>query len=892
MNTKARHLGRLVILALALCLTMACSEKSDDAPVKPDTPTTPSTPTGNKFTIAPTGGTVETGDIVIQIPSGTFEGETAIYVDKVSEGSVRGEDELSPFYKVTMPVSTGKPIKVSIKCSDTDDDIIFIARTKAVSLYGDISTDADMPLDFTYYNGKYTAEIPCFNNDQVAGTLGDITFGLARSASAKTESLEAENESTRAEGGKIKFKFDWGSYAFALENTKLQELMESYLTEALGKIQKLGCKVDGDRTIPIIITPASKLGLDEYGRFEMGFWSKKWSYILINDGFIGWQQNCTKENLRSTMIHELFHYFQADYDPRFAWFKGGVVDTSGEYLMLYESGGVWAEKFMNGNDFSYIFVSDEKRAFSVMRGLTTVVNNDYQNHGYGLSVFLEYMTKQKGDSAMLNLLEVWHKDNSYDALTVLKDWAKAIKVDVFSNDGFLKYLTDVSTQVIIPRFGFPTIVPAVGNTHIEDKKKVSADGTSYYEGKVNPYGARFSSYQINDYPLPIEKKRLTFTEEKDGVTTYVYERIAGKYQSLGAFSKKSALVIEDEEILKSLLSKTSSVNVFIYMLTVSDDVSKNGESKVTVVLEDKIPTLKLDTHELIFEGNGGEQTVGVTTNQETVSVSTTASWLDARYDAGNKRIVVKAEKNPSEQEEREAYVIARVQNSSGSEEQTVHVTQEKQEKQYIRQYAGAIVRLTLSSTEELYIPSLGGRAAAGTTDIRADGTFDFHSVGTDSTSPTYLEISGMGWICTFITTSSWDISINGRKTAKGIELSGTVSQHFESQTIVNNKETGAHVKTQAATSDISFSFSNLVDPTLLVTGNTQSCPYGFSYSAWRAKGATLNEFGTYVHDFKWTDIDVYGNQKEITLSTYGGRNLAIVVGLWEDDNRNIPAGRN
>lgn len=393
------------------------------------------------------------------------------------------------------------------------------------------------------------------------------------------------------------------------------------------------------------------------------------------------------------------------------------------------------------------------------------------------------------------------------------------------------------------------------------------------------------------YPEQLKDKELVITQATEGLQTHVLLLFDREFKVLGKSVPGTPFVVSGD-ILDRVKPILSGHGGSFYLITTNQENKEKLKSKLTISLGDAAPTLKLDTHELIFEGNGGEQTVGVTTNQETVSVSTTASWLDARYDAGNKRIVVKAEKNPSEQEEREAYVIARVQNSSGSEEQTVHVTQEKQEKQYIRQYAGAIVRLTLSSTEELYIPSLEGRAAAGTTDIRADGTFDFHSVGTDSTSPTYLEISGMGWICTFITTSSWDISINGRKTAKGIELSGTVSQHFESQTIVNNKETGAHVKTQAATSDISFSFSNLVDPTLLVTGNTQSCPYGFSYSAWRAKGATLNEFGTYVHDFKWTDIDVYGNQKEITLSTYGGRNLAIVVGLWEDDNRNIPAGRN
>ena len=171
----------LVTAAMTLCLT-ACSEKSDnEEPVSP----TPQVPTGDKFTIAPTGGTVEAGTLKMEIPSGTFTGGADVYVDEVSARSVRGEDEVSQFYKITMRANTGKPVKVSIACSNTDDDIMFVARSKAYSISGGLTSEADMQLDFTYSNGVYTAEIPAFHNNQDDSAMGTITFGLAHSASAK-----------------------------------------------------------------------------------------------------------------------------------------------------------------------------------------------------------------------------------------------------------------------------------------------------------------------------------------------------------------------------------------------------------------------------------------------------------------------------------------------------------------------------------------------------------------------------------------------------------------------------------------------------------------------------------------------------------------------------------
>ena len=676
-----KQMGWLAAVMLMMCVAACSDENGIETPQlpQPEQPQT-ETPTGKKYEVPETGGTVQDATLQMEIPAETFSGEAAVYVDKLKSGSARGDDEMSTFYKVTIPANTGNPMTVSITAPESDEDVIMVARTKAFSLSGKQSSEEYMPLDYVYSNGQYIAEIPAFHNSQDNKTMGAITFGLMRSPSAES-GAEARMTTRSAEDGEITFKFDWGSRAKALENIELQETMLTYLNEALGKIKALGCKVQGNRKIPIVITPASDLGQDEYGRYEMSFFGREWGYILVSDGFIGWKGNCNVQNLRNTLIHELFHYFQADYDPRVAWTKGGIVDTSGEFLMIYESGGVWIEKLMNNNDFSYTFVATNDRAPSVMRGLTTVTNNGYQNQGYGLSIFIEYMAQQYGNESIVKLMKVWNEGKASDALGLFKAWADELKSKLFSNLNFDQYLIEMCKGNVIPKFNFSSIIgPQYKSSYPDDIKVIETDGKAEFSGTVNPYGGRYRLFQILNHPHmepdgTLKGKVLTFTEKEDGVSTYIYlrNRETKGWDYYGLFSKRSPLSITDPNTLKAMLS-TTDVRNYVYLLTTCNDQSKSGKSSVEVTLYDVEPTLSVSKGELQFEGSGGEQQIDVTTNMPTVKVSTTASWLDATYADGV--ITVKAEKN-TQDEEREAYVIVRVQNGAGNLEETVGVTQAK-----------------------------------------------------------------------------------------------------------------------------------------------------------------------------------------------------------------------
>ena len=661
MTTKrtARLMSMLAMLCLALCLTTACSEKNDgDEPDTPVTPVTPDTPTNpdDWQTVPASGGTVSRGDLSITFPSGTFAAETKVAVTEVTKGSVRGEDEVSTFYQVTMPAKVNKSAKVSIKSDKTEGKIVIMAHMLGRSLDGESLDYSDYPLETTCQNGTYTADFAPESNNEEANATGTVTFGLAYVAEASSQS-NARGADTRSDSdGNFRFTFDWGWTTSVYANLDLQNEMLGYFNEAVSIIKGLGFKVEGDRKVPIVIvkekSEGGPLNQDEFGRYEMSFWGKKYGRILMNDGFRSPKNgNFTKETLRKTCIHELLHYFQADYDPRTAWFKGGVANKNGTSLVLMESGGVWAEQFMaDGGAFSTIFIAEPARAPQVMRGLTTIVGGSagYQPHGYGTSIFLEYMSKTRGKDKIVKLYERWHKDydwsvmNMDDVLKLYKDWAKDIGSDVFSLTGFDDFILGVSTFGVVDNFSVNTILS--GPEYVNDKKTISKEETITYNGEINPYGGRYVNFQIYGYNGTMKGKSLTFAESKGGVMTYAYLYSQKEFTPLGFFTSTDTLVITDETVLEQIRTDTKN-NKVVYLITVNNlnDRVQTSEVSVTFGEQDHID---LTPDQLSFEATTGTKTVTVDTNFDELDLTPSdESWISASFDKAAEQITVSVKAN-------------------------------------------------------------------------------------------------------------------------------------------------------------------------------------------------------------------------------------------------------
>ena len=103
----------LVTAAMTLSLT-ACSDKNDNEETNPDKPS-PTLPTGNQFTVGPTGGTVETGSLKLEIPSGTFTGGADVYVDTDGEASAtQGTGMVLAGYAIEAAAADAETVKVKL----------------------------------------------------------------------------------------------------------------------------------------------------------------------------------------------------------------------------------------------------------------------------------------------------------------------------------------------------------------------------------------------------------------------------------------------------------------------------------------------------------------------------------------------------------------------------------------------------------------------------------------------------------------------------------------------------------------------------------------------------------------------------------------------------------
>ena len=152
-----------------------------------------------------------------------------------------------------------------------------------------------------------------------------------------------------------------------------------------------------------------KLGKGTSGYYQPSMVDLDWSTLEINEDLVA---NAAKETtLRRTVIHEYFHMIQAWYDPRSAFVQ---AKYNAPQLWIDEAASVWIEKFAAGGTTSDFMAND---AGEVMNGLHVdcsglswtngASKTRAQNHGYGMSMMLEFLFGPHGTDANPTLVDVY-----------------------------------------------------------------------------------------------------------------------------------------------------------------------------------------------------------------------------------------------------------------------------------------------------------------------------------------------------------------------------------------------------------------------------------------------------------------------------------------------------
>ena len=589
----------LLVAVMAFGLA-SCSEDSSS-----DNQETASTqPTVNDEdwqTVTPGGGTVGKDDLTVSFPSGTFDADAKVAVTSLAEGEVGGEHEVSAFHEIIMPATIKEPITIKIKSQEQGDDIFFVIRALSFLRSEQVENVDCISYPGTYADGVYTLTLPAVDNGSE-----NIHFavGLAHTQRWDGESTIAPL-ATRAgdAGGTIKWHIDL-NYGPAVKVLNLpfpdfknfgllwltgekwqkyveqREAMRGYITDALKTIQGLGYKIRTDRNIPFIVT--TELDEDTFGAFCQSAGNDKNSTININLNKLIAGFDAT--TLKQTIIHEMMHYFQADYDTRSAYKKAGKCY---DQLLMYESGAVWAEKLMDNNNFNISFVLQYLPTFlrglnnieDIYKGSSTTDYKMYQDHGYAMSVLLEYMTKKMNLASTVELYEIWHNTNG-KTFDNLKAWANNHNFKLFEGENYDDFILSLMKGEVIP------LQPRqLWNS--KEKVAVSSVGTcNELVESIYPYGAAIHQFTLNMPADSLANKQFSIKQRSDNVKTYVYVLCGNQRKLIETTSTNGEEVVIDGAEMEDMRIKSGKSDRAISFFTITTSKTNSGtyESGVTAEL--------------------------------------------------------------------------------------------------------------------------------------------------------------------------------------------------------------------------------------------------------------------------------------------------------------------
>ena len=557
----------MALLTMSVCL-VGCKKSDDSTSTKPEIPDTPVI-SGDSETIPASGGTVTKGDITISFPGGTFSSDSKVSVTEMNAGATLGDDEISKFYKLILPMNTQQPLKVSIKSSETTD-VALVAHAPATATHDtDQNTGyADVILASTYANGTYTAEIPQFENNGETANV-EVTFGLARIPNNVT----GTRATTRAvDDGDINWTLYWKENKDHPNKQQIAADIDEAIKDAVTIIKALGFKVKNHRIVPIIIT-SKGLKEGEYGRHQQSFVSDNWNDILLNSSLL-FGSNYSKKKLRWSVIHEMFHYFQSAYDNRGCFKKAKFGNVT--VMRIMEAGGVWIEKFMDESkyfDGAWIPNIDDVMKSTLdesVAGGSGEMGNA-QNMGYGSSVILQWFTYNKGNKSILTLYETWRDKGASSFEDWLKKCETATDCQFFNEYGtFVEMLamgkviigtetTDHTGEAIRKRYN-------VSDFRISAKYEFSAEGNKTFSGDVLQWGIltnRIGLQQLSKES--VKGKQLTIKQGNYSVFTkaFLYDSGNNKVTFLGDIYDDKPMIINDQTTLTDMAGNNNTVKLYL-----------------------------------------------------------------------------------------------------------------------------------------------------------------------------------------------------------------------------------------------------------------------------------------------------------------------------------------
>ena len=544
-----RH-ALLPMLLVAAAFAFSCTPEVD--PLKPENPIS----AADWHTVSTAGEVIETGDITLDFPSGTFASEERVAVTEVRKGSILGDAEKSPFYQITLPSGGSKKgFTVKIKCPKNPEYYYAIARLPGYC-HNSWSTEiVNVVVESSFSDGEIIVKVPTYidaGEEQPYFTIGLVENYL---------SDLYDSAGTKADGEL--FKLSWPVYkTFRTWNDykdcrkQIMNFLKAEIPKARSGLTGLGFEFPDQ--VPLY-------QIEEFGENENAWgyevtdwlWGKWATYIRINARKM--MQLVTSSpmsedlagQMRQTLIHETFHYVHdLKYDPRGstnASFRGALGD---EWAMLSDGIACWVEKTTGDKRISE---NAPINADHLMKCFYPVKGGSYQDSGYAMALFMEWLSKKVTDKKIVRIVQLQHDKTDFLGTTwlgtsstlheVLETFLKEQKVDFFSYKGYWQFVQDIINQKVDARVEYARLS--------QDPVPFKADKKNQLKYDLYNFGISVASGRFGQIALQDKKDwDITFEQKTDGIDTYVYIESKAGLVLIGKTDKGHPVTYSVETLLK------------------------------------------------------------------------------------------------------------------------------------------------------------------------------------------------------------------------------------------------------------------------------------------------------------------------------------------------------
>lgn len=544
--------------------------------------------TGERQTsvVPKTGGTISMGDLNANFPTGTFNSDTQSTLSEVKEGYIDGDAELSKYYKMTLEGGVRKSFLVAIKSAKlANDELVrmqFAVKGWAPS-YGQESMIYHY-MDVSYVDGAYVAEIPAMESPGDVGVV-EIWFGLTRCVP-----VESGANARLSRAGKT--DSDFKLYNKAKETTEVTVMLNNlnrWIPQAISKLEELGYQKSEGSVINCYLHKDGGVweyfGFEPFGWCSFSMWGKKYATINLSFAMISKK---SPDEIRATILHELFHYYQQFYDPRSApTLKYASKSTP---LILEEASSVWSEHIYTetpsvASENVSIFLpslNPDHQDITGSKKAGVAWNERFANVGYGASTLLEYLTQKAGNQIVKDMWDERQTGDPYDTRDRIERMAKKYGIDIYTQEVYHDFVEKLGMKQVYPGMSFEELVnlrdgkDSIGITirQIENTKPV------YFTNYLYEYGALAEKLEVsgkydNDNLHGLDNATGTIEQTTDGVTTWVYRLEKQNYLPCGSIRKGSPLKIDSTWFYKRKMSDVtlaySNSTYQICCVTIPDD---------------------------------------------------------------------------------------------------------------------------------------------------------------------------------------------------------------------------------------------------------------------------------------------------------------------------------